>query len=141
MEVYSSKDNRKPEPINTIVEIIENIARSQRSVCNNCEDCVGCDVCLFNSRYNTIPIRLTTCCGNDAIEGLIGVGGAATTYFRVECITHQRFVKLRLLSAAVVDGEVVLTGTNYTIVVDLDCVGTIQCFEPINILGCTTAAV
>ena len=45
-----------------------------------------------------------------------------------------------MLNATVVDGVVVLVGTNYTMVVDLECIGSIQCFEPINILGCTTTA-
>lgn len=134
MEVYYSKD-KKPCCTNNIIEIIENIARSQRNVCNTCGDCVSCDFC--NMTFNTIPIRLTRCCSGDVVEGLIGAGGAPTTYFRVECITNERFVKLRLLSATVVDDVVVLVGTNYTMVLDLDCIGAIQCFEPINILGCT----
>ena len=134
MEVYSSKDKR-PCCTNTIVEIIENIARTQRNVCNTCEECVGCDVCF--SRFNTIPIRLTTCCGN-VVGGVIGAGGITTNYFRVECINHQRFVKLRLLTITTVDEEIVVEGTNYTMVVDLECIGNIQCFEAVNVLGCTT---
>ena len=136
MEVYYSKD-KKPCCNNTIVEIVERIARTQRDVCSTCVDCVSCDACLYNSMYNTIPVRLTFCCSGNPVEGVIGAGGATTSYFRVECITEERFVKLRLLSASVVGEVVVLTGTNYTMVVDLECVGTIQCFEPINILGCT----
>ena len=137
MDTYYSKDRKTNCSNNNIVDIIESIARNQRSTCNTCNDCVSCDSCFCNSLYNTIPIRLTTCCG-EAISGVIGAGGASTTYFRVECITGQRYVKLRLLSATVVEGVVVLAGTNYTMVIDLECVGTIQCFEPINILGCTT---
>ena len=138
MEVYYSKD-KKTCPVNTnnIVEIIERISRSQRSVCATCADCVSCDTCFCNALYNTIPIRLTHCCSGNAVEAVIGAGGAPTTYFRVECITNDRFVKLRLLSATVVEGVVVLAGTNYTMVLDLECVGSVQCFEPINILGCT----
>lgn len=136
MEVYCSKE-KKPQCANTILEIVETIARSQRNVCSTCADCVSCDGYFCNALYNTIPVRLTTCCDNQAIGGVIGVGGVTTNYFRIECITHQRYIKLRLLSATVVDGVVTITGTNYTMVVDLDCVGTIQCFEPVNIAGCT----
>lgn len=132
MDVYYSKD-KKPCTTNNIVEIIEKIAKSQRSVCSTCTDPVSCDMCYYNQMFNTIPIRLTSCCSGVAVEGVIGVGGPSTSYFRVECITNGRYVKLRLLSATVVEGEVVLTGTNYTIIVDLECVGSIQCFEPINI--------
>ena len=137
MEVYYSKD-KKPCCNNTIVEIVERITRSQRDVCSTCVDCVSCDSCFCNALFNTIPIRLTQCCSGNPIEGVIGAGGAPTTYFRVECLTDYRYVKLRLLSATVVEGVVVLAGTNYTMVVDLECVGSIQCFEPINILGCTS---
>ena len=140
MEVYYSKDRKSCcSNSNSIVEIIENIAKTQRSVCNTCVDCVSCDAC-FSSLFNTIPIRLTTCCDAAAIGGLIGIGGVTTTYFRVECISERRYVKLRLLSVTTVDEEIVVTGTNYTMVVDLECVGSIQCFEPVNILGCTTTA-
>ena len=136
MEVYYSKD-KKTCCTNNIVEIIETIARNQRSVCNTCGDCVSCDGCFCNALFNTIPIRLTHCCSGAPIEGLIGAGGLTTAFFRVECITCQRYVKLRLLSVTLVDGVLVVTGTNYTMVIDLDCVGTVQCFEPVNILGCT----
>ena len=91
--------------------------------------------CFYNSAFNTIPIRLTTCCSGTPIEAVIGAGGPLTSYFRVESICNNRYVKLRLLSATVVEGVVVLAGTNYTIVVDLECIGSIQCFEPINIVA------
>ena len=138
MEVYYSKDKKPCCNTNNIVEIVERIAKSQRDVCSTCVDCVSCDGCFYNALFNTIPIRLTLCCSGNLVEGVIGAGGAPTTYFRIECITNNRYVKLRLLSATVVDGVVVLAGTNYTMVVDLECVGSIQCFEPINILGCTS---
>lgn len=136
MDIYYSKD-KKTCCTNNLVEIIERISRSQRDICSACGDCVSCDTCFCNALFNTIPIRLNHCCSGNPIEGFIGAGGAATTYFRIECITNNRFVKLRLLNATLVEGVVVLAGTNYTMVVDLDCVGTIQCFEPINITGCT----
>lgn len=138
MEVYYSKD-KKNCCTNNIVEIVETIAKSQRNVCNTCADCVSCDACFCNALFNTIPIRLTTCDGT-AVGGLIGLGGVTTSYFRVECVTCQRYVKLRLLSVTTVDDEIVVAGTNYTMVVDLECVGSIQCFEPVNITGCTPTA-
>ena len=144
MEVYYSKEKKNCATqcgTNNIVEIIEAIARNQRNVCSTCADCVSCDSCFCNALYNTIPIRLTACATGEAIFGTIGVLGDTTAYFRVECITCQRYVKLRLLSATLVDEVPVITGTNYTMVVDLECIGTIQCFEPVNIAGCTTTAV
>ena len=136
MDTYYSKD-KKPSCNNNIVEIVERIARTQRDVCSTCTEPVSCDMCFFNSVFNTIPIRLGYCCSGSPVEAVIGVGGPITTYFRVESISNCRYVKLRLLSATVVGEEVVLTGTNYTIVVDLDCIGSIQCFEPINITPIT----
>ena len=132
MDTYYSKD-KKPYEQNGIVEIIENIAKSQRQVCSTCVEPVSCDMCFYNA-FNTIPIRLISCCTGNTMEGVIGVGGLVTSYFRVECITNNRFVKVRLLSATVVDDEVVLSSTNYTMVIDLECIGAIQCFEPINII-------
>lgn len=131
MEVYYSKD-KKNCCTNSIGEIIEKIAKTQRDVCNTCANLVTCDACFFGNQFNTIPIRLTFCCGGAPIEAVIGAGGTITTYFRVECVTNERFVKLRLLS---IDAEGALIGTNYTIVLDLECVGSIQCFEPINIIA------
>ena len=52
-------------------------------------------------------------------------------------------IPIRLIhccSGAPVEGVVVLTGTTYTIVVDLECIGSIQCFESINIVVTTAAA-
>jgi hypothetical protein len=131
MEVYYSKD-KKNCCTNSIGEIIEKIAKTQRDVCNTCANLVTCDACFFDSQFNTIPIRLTLCCSGAPVEAVIGAGGTITTYFRVECVTNERFVKLRLLS---IDAEGALIGTNYTIVLDLECVGSIQCFEPINIIA------
>ena len=139
MEVYYSKD-KKPTNVNYIIEIVENIARSQRSVCSTCGECVSCDSCFCTNLFNTIPVRLAYC-GGEAVGGLVGVGGATTTYFRVECVTNQRYVKLRLLTATAVGEEVVIAGTNYTMVVDLDCICAIQCFEPTNITACATAVI
>ena len=131
MEVYYSKD-KKNCCTNSIGEIIEKIAKTQRDVCNTCANLVTCDACFFNTQFNTIPIRLTLCCSGTPVEAVIGAGGTITTYFRVEFVTNERFVKLRLLS---IDAEGALIGTNYTIVLDLECVGSIQCFEPINIIA------
>lgn len=142
MEVYYSKDKKCGcNTNNNIIEIIERIAKTQRDVCQTCADCVSCDYCFGNAFFNTIPVRLTYCCSGNAIEGVIGAGGPSTSYFRIECINNDRYVKLRLLSATVVEGVVVLAGTNYTMVIDLECIGTIQCFEAINIAACTTTAV
>ena len=153
MEVFYSKD-KKCNCVNTIentglnnvenhrvdnyiADIVGSILRSQRSVCDTCNDCVSCDGYFCNALFNTIPVRLIYCGGNP-VGGLIGLGGVTTSYFRIECLTHHRFVKLRLLSVTTVDGEIVVTGTNYTMVVDLDCICSIQCFEPANIEGCTS---
>lgn len=131
MDIYDSRD-KKSNCSNNIVDVIERIVKMQRNVCSTCAEPVSCDMCFYNSAFNTIPIRLTTCCSVTPIEAVIGAGGPSTSYFRVESICNNRYVKLRLLT---IEGEGTLAGTNYTIVVDLECIGSIQCFEPINIVA------
>lgn len=121
---------------NYIRESVIKIDKLQKEIISNAlGTCVSCDTSLLTYACNTIPVRFTTCCGN-AIEGIIGVDGSSTSYFRIESVRCQRYVTLRLLE---LDGQK-LEGTNYTIILDLDCVGTIQCFEPINVETCSSYA-
>ncbi|MGM9969838.1 MAG: hypothetical protein ACI35S_05520 [Anaeroplasma sp.] len=124
---------------NYIKETISKIDKMQKEIVSDTSyRCISCNSSLFSNLYNTIPISLYTCCGN-SITGLIGAGGDETQYFRVESIRCGRFVTLRLLEATTVEDVTTLTGTDYTLIVDLDCIGRIQCFNPINVEVCTAS--
>lgn len=121
---------------NFIKESVLNIDRLQKkAIASSDTACAMCNGNLLFSSFNTIPVTLYTCCGN-SITATLGVGGVETTYFRVESVRCCRFATLQLLE--LVDG--VLTGTEFTILVDLDCIGRIQCFAPINVETCVDLA-
>lgn len=96
--------------------------------------CISCETSLFTSLNNTIPVSFYTCCGNP-ILGRIGPTDTITAIFRIEALRCNRFVTLRLLIS---DGaaEPTITATDYTLTVDLDCVSSIQCYEPITVAVC-----
>lgn len=117
---------------NHIKETVARIDKVQKEVLSDAfTTCVSCETSLFASS-NTIPVRFNTCCGN-AVIGNVGTTATETVYFRIEALRCNRFVTLRLL---VPDGDT-LVGTDYTMILDLDCVGTMQCFEAINVDVCT----
>ncbi len=125
--------NNNSNDCNYIKESVIKIDKLQKEImCNTFGTCVSCDTSLLTYANNTIPVRFTTCCGG-VVEGIIGVDGATTSFFRIESVRCQRFVTLRLLE---LDGDT-LVGTNYTMILDLECVCTIQCFEPTNVEVCT----
>lgn len=73
---------------NFILDSIIKIDKIQKKVvCENENEnrCIMCDTALFRALYNTIPISLYTCCGNE-VTALLGVGGDSTSYFRIESI-------------------------------------------------------
>lgn len=121
---------------NYIKETVSKIDKIQKEVIfDTTGRCIACEASLFTSANNTIPVRFYTCCGNP-ITATIGLPETETTYFRIESVRCNRFVTLRLLQ---VSGDT-LEGTNYTIICDLDCVGTMQCLDPISVEVCTQSA-
>lgn len=120
---------------NYVKESVIKIDRLQKEIMSNTiGTCVSCDTTLLTYANNTIPVRFTSCCGN-VVEAIIGADGATTSFFRIESIRCQRFVTLRLLELEGTE----LVGTNYTMILDLDCVGSVQCFEPTNVEVCTAS--
>lgn len=121
---------------NYIKESVAKIDKLQKEVISEATGrCIACEASLFTSANNTIPVRFYTCCGNP-ITGTIGTTECSTVFFRIESIRCNRYVTLRLLKN-VCGEESTLTGTDYTMIVDLDCVGSMQCFEPICIEVCS----
>ena len=122
-----------------IKETIIKIDGLQKDVVSDAAFCVSCETSLYNSANNTIPVRLTYC-GGTVLEAVVGMNGDTTTYFRVESVRCGQYATLRLLSVEGTGEDAVVTGTNYTITVDLDCIGAIQCFEPTTVEVCTASS-
>jgi hypothetical protein len=117
---------------NTIKETVIKIDRLQKAVVTNTAGtCVTCETSLLSSN-NTIPVSFTTCCGN-RICGLIGTTGATTCFYRIESVRCGKYVTVRLLETT--GGA--LEATPYTMIIDLDCVAMLQCFEAISIVVCS----
>ena len=120
---------------NYIKETVCKIDKLQKEVITVGENrCVSCDTSLFNPANNTIPVALYSHCGT-LFTGLTDLTGTTTTFFRIESIRCGRFVTLRLLTQ---DGDT-LTATLRTMVLDLDEVKGIQCFEPITVELCNAS--
>ena len=120
---------------NYIRETVARIDKLQKEVISVGENrCISCDTSLFNPANNTIPVALYSECGT-LFTGLTDVTGTTTSFFRIESIRCGRFVTLRLLTE---DGGT-LTATLRTMILDLDSVKGIQCFEPITVELCTSS--
>lgn len=108
---------------NTIAGLLRKIDQMQRAaIANNALS--RCDNCLINAMHNTKPIAVYCGCSRFAVED----GGMCANLFRVEEVRGNETVVLRLLE---VDGDSVVC-TRHTIVMRIDCICCIQCFEPIN---------
>lgn len=121
---------------NFIKESVCKIDKMQKEVVSDTNKCVSCETSLFASMYNTIPVSFYTCCGNQ-VTANISTTTTTTPYFRIESIRCNRFVTLNLLQQSSETTTPTLTATNYTMILDLDCVGSMQCYEPINVEICT----
>ena len=96
--------------------------------------CVSCETSLFSSINNTIPVTFNDgCC---TIAGKIGLNGNDTSVLRIESVRCNRFVTARLLSVTTEGETTTVTGTNYTMIIDLDKVTAMQCFSPVNVELC-----
>lgn len=110
----------------TIAGLLQKIDRMQRNavIVGETDEC---ETCMLTSMFNTKPIAVYTCNGRATAT----LGATATdeaNLFRVEAVRGTDTVVLRLLA---VEGDVI-TCTAYTIVMKIDCICYIQCFEPIN---------
>lgn len=109
----------------TILGLLQKIDRMQRNavIVGETDEC---ETCMLTSMFNTKPIAVYTC--SRRVTATLGATEDETNLFRVEAIRGNETVVLRLLT--VVDG--VITCTGYTIVMDINCICYVQCFEPIN---------
>ncbi len=122
---------------NFIKESVSKIDKIQKEVVSDSTGrCIACEASLFTSAYNTIPVRFYTCCGNP-IVGNVGIPSSGTPFFRIESVRCNRFVTLRLLQETTEGDVTTLVGTDYTMILDLECVGSMQCFAPISVEVCT----
>lgn len=120
---------------NYIKETVAKIDKLQKEVVTVGENrCISCDTSLFNPANNTIPVAFYNQCGTN-FSGLTDTAGARSGIFRIESIRCGRYVTLRLLT---LDGDT-LVATLRTMVLDLDEVKGIQCFEPITVELCTSS--
>ncbi len=118
---------------NFIKDTVAKIDKIQKEVISDTTGrCIACEASLFTSANNTIPVRFFTCCGNPVVA-TNGLPLADTMFFRIESVRCNRYVTLRLLNVNGSD----LEGTNYTCILDLDCVGSMQCLDPISVEVCT----
>lgn len=120
---------------NYIKDTVMKIDRLQKEiVVDSSNSCISCETSLLTSAYNTIPVSFRGCCSY-AVLGNLGstTDNLTTQFFRIESVRQCRFVTLRLLS---IDGAE-LTATNYTMILDLDFVTTMQCYGPISVPLCT----
>ena len=111
--------------INTIAGLLKKIEQMQKDALNTNTNAM-CQSCLMGAMYNTKPISLYV--RGELFNVNVGLTQTTTQYFRVEEVRGNDTVVLRLL---VLD-EGVLTCTNYTVVVSINCICCIQCFDPIN---------
>ncbi len=115
---------------NYLVETIKRIDKMQKEIVFEEKKCIDCNHSLMLNAYNTIPVSFAMC-GCNKVIAKMGVKGKNTEFFRIESLRDNRYVSLRLLELS--DS---LTATEYIFHLDLECVCSIQCFEPINIDTC-----
>ncbi len=125
---------------NFIKETIMKIDKLQKEVVTvGGTRCISCDQSLFNSANNTIPVTLYTHCGTE-FTGKTDLAGTTTTFFRIESIRAGRFVTVRLLTTDTTEPETpTLVASFRTMVIDLNEVKAIQCFEPITVEVCSSS--
>lgn len=122
--------------INYIIETVRNIDKMQKEIAQE-TGCTGCNDLLISSQtlYNTKPVIFRF--GNgEAFSAVVGVDGATTTTFRIQDLKGTVAV-LRLLTYDTTTSE--YTCTNYTVLLDLKCICSLQCLAPINCPCCTNS--
>lgn len=133
----TTKNTTNTTQTNYIIETVRNIDRMQREVvsetgCTNCNDLLVSPATL----YNTKPVIFRF--GNgEAFTAVAGVDGAETTIFRIQEVRGTVAV-LRLLTFDATTGE--YTCTNFTVLLDLSCICSLQCLAPTNCPCCANAA-
>ena len=88
--------------------------------------CEGCEGSLFANIYNTKPVNFYLCSGALFTVFIPDFSGTEVTLFRIEDVKDDGVI-LRLLT--VTDG--VVTCTDFTAILDLDCCCGMQCYPAI----------
>lgn len=89
-------------------------------------DCVGCGGPLIAKIFDTKPVAFTLCC-DEKFSAYLGLSCEKTDLFRIEQVMKD-CVLLRLLKRE----SGCVRCTKHTVILRLDCICAIQCFEPIN---------
>lgn len=117
--------NTNSNNVNTIAGLLKRIDQMQKDALVSNANAL-CESCLMNAMYNTKPVSIYV--NNTLFYANLGLTTDNTPYFRVEEVRGSDTVVLRLL----VLENGVLTCTNYTVVVGINCICCLQCFNPIN---------
>lgn len=120
---------------NYIIETVRNIDRMQKEISRE-TGCTGCNDLLVSQTtiYNTKPVIFRF--GNgETFTALAGT--EETSLFRIQELKGN-IVILRLLTFNATTEE--YTCTNNTVLLDLNCVCSLQCLAPINCPCCANAA-
>ncbi len=120
---------------NYIIETVRNIDRMQKEVSKE-TGCTGCNDLLISQTtfFNTKPVIFRF--GNgETFTALAGT--VETNIFRIQELKGSVAI-LRLLTLDDTTGE--YTCTNNTVLLDLNCVCSLQCLAPINCPCCANAA-
>ena len=110
---------------NSIVNLLKKIDQMQKEALISNANAL-CESCLMSAMYNTKPISIYI--NNNLFVVNVGLTQDSTSYFRIEEVRGNDTVVLRLL---VLDNGI-LSCTNYTVVVNVNCICCLQCFNPIN---------
>jgi len=111
---------------NCIFETVRRIDQIQKEVLLE-NNCIGCEGSLFSRLYNTKPVSFILCSGARFNAQLTtAVDAPTTTVFRIQEVKGNCVV-LQLIDNS---GDTPVC-TNFTTILNLDCVCGIQCYSPI----------
>lgn len=111
---------------NCIYETVKRIDQLQKEVLLE-NNCIGCEGSLFSRLYNTKPVSFILC-GGARFEAPLttAVDSPTTAIFRIQEIKGNCVV-LQLIDYS---GDTPVC-TNFTTILDLECVCGLQCYLPI----------
>lgn len=128
MNCYDTRcgNNTNTNNGNGIVDLLKRLDKMQREAVIASE-ADTCENCMLTSMYNTKPVAIYSSCGRLSCP-LGATSDDTANLFRVEAVRGNETVVLRLLQN--VNGTI--TCTTYTVVVRIECICGVQCFDPIN---------
>lgn len=120
-----------PTNTNYVLRTLTRIDQLQKEATTE-NKCEGCEGSLVSRLYNTKPISLYMVNGNPLCVTVPTEPTKTTDLFRVESVQYDAVV-LRILYR---DCEEIVC-TSYTVIVNIDCICCLQCFDPICCEECT----